>query len=151
MKRSIDFKSLTPYLTPEDSPGYLLWRVSTQWRRAVEEALKPLDLTHPQFVTLTSIAWLTKAGTSVSQAAVGRQAGLDPNTTSQILRALQTKGFIERERSADERSKYPMLTTAGAQCIKQALPAVDGVNAQFFAPLNNKETGFIENLRKLVG
>lgn len=151
MSDLVNFRKLTPYRTPEESPGFLLWRVSLAWRKAIEDALKPLDLTHPQFVTMTSIAWLTKKSDGVSQAAIGRQSGLDPNTTSQILRVLEEKGFVARTRSADERSKHPVITPEGAACIARALPAVERVNAQFFAPIDLASSGFIESLRKLVG
>jgi DNA-binding MarR family transcriptional regulator len=92
----INFKKISVFQAPEDSPGYLLWRVSTQWRREIEVALKPFDLTHPQFVILATTGWLTKQGAKVSQIEIGQQAGLDPNTTSQILRGLEAKALIAR-------------------------------------------------------
>lgn len=150
MKPSVDFTQISVHRTPEESPGFLLWRVSTQWRRAIEDVLKPLDLTHPQFVVLATVAWLTKEGQKISQAAIGRQAGLDPNTTSQILRSLQTKKLIDRVRSSDERSKHPTLTLAGSRCLANALPAVERADAKFFAPLNLKKSGILEALQHLV-
>lgn len=123
---------------PEESPGFLLWRVSTSWRRSIEAILKPLGLTHPQFVVLACTGWLTRSGEKTTQAAIGRQAGLDPNTTSQILKSLQTKGLIDRPRS-DERSKSPSLTSTGKQTLSKALPAVEKADAQFFSPLKNSK------------
>ncbi len=146
----IDFDKLSLHRTPEKSPGFLLWRVSTAWRRAVEEALKPCDLTHPQFVILANTGWLTRTGDSISQAEIGRHAGLDPNTTSQILRCLQKKGLIESTRSADERSKHPTLTTEGLQCLKQSMLVVEGVNTAFFAPLDLKKSGLLDILQALI-
>lgn len=150
MKKLVDFGQISTHESPEESPGFLLWRVSTSWRRAIEEVLKTFDLTHPQFVVLATIGWLTKDDKKVSQADVARQAGLDPNTTSQIMRSLQTKQFIERSRSTDERSKYPTLTSTGAQTLIKALPAVEKADEMFFSVLNVKKSGLLDALQKLA-
>lgn len=150
MTRPVDFDKVSAHHTPEESPGYLLWWVSTRWRRAIENVLKPLKLTHPQFVVLAVNGWLTRAGEQVSQAEIARNAGLDPNTTSQILRSLETKGLIERPRSTDERSKYPTLTVKGRQLLVKALPAVEREDAKFFAGLDLKKTGMLAALQKLA-
>lgn len=44
---------------PAGSPGFLLWNVSLSWHREVGSVLKPLDLTHVQFVLLASTWWLS--------------------------------------------------------------------------------------------
>ncbi len=139
MNRSVDFKHISIYQTPEESPGYLLWWISTQWRSSIENVLKPLNLTHPQFVVLASLGWMTRNGAKVSQVDVGRTAGLDPNTTSQILRGLETKKFIKRTRSTDERTKNPMVTALGSEILAQALPAVEKADEQFFSILSSKQ------------
>ena len=32
------------------TPGYLVWRLSTKWRVAVDRALAPIGLTHAQYL-----------------------------------------------------------------------------------------------------
>jgi len=123
--------------TPEDSPGFLLWCISTAWRRSLESVLTPLKLTHPQFVILAATGWLTRQGALTSQRAVGDMAGLDPNTTSQILKGLEKKGLIQRDTSP--RTKHPSLTKEGATLLNQALPAVEQADATFFDPLTSQE------------
>lgn len=144
MNKSVDFKHISLYEGPEESPGYLLWKVSTRWRSAIEKALKPLNLTHPQFVILASLAWLTKDNYKVSQVTIGKMVELDPNTTSQILRGLERKKFIKRIQSVDERSKNPIITTSGSQTLSKALPAVEQADKQFFERLKKPE------LKKLI-
>ena len=139
MTKKVNFKHISSFEAPRESPGYLLWRVSTQWRSAIEVVLKPLNLTHPQFVVLAALAWLTKEGDKVSQVAVGSMAGLDPNTTSQILRSLEAKKYIKRTHSVDERSKNPAVTASGAKVLTQALPAVEQADKTFFAQLKDKQ------------
>lgn len=139
MKKNVNFKEISACETPERSPGFLLWHMSTSWRSSIEAILKPMGLTHPQFVVLASLGWLTRKDDCVTQVAIGKMAGLDPNTTSQILRGLEQKGLIKREQSSDGRAKNPMLTAVGKQTLFQALPAVETADAQFFDVLTHKE------------
>lgn len=133
------FEKLSIFKTPKESPDYLLWHVSISWRARIENALKPLDLTHPQFVVLATTAWLTRKGDHSSQIDISKAAGLDPNTTSQILRGLESKNFIKRTRFLNERSKNPALTALGSDVLAQALPAVEKSDAHFFQSLTSKE------------
>lgn len=136
MSKLVDFDRLSEFEGPKESPGYLLWRVSTQWRSSIEQTLKPLGLTHPQFVILASLGWLTRNGINVVQVEIGRSAGLDPNTTSQILRGLETKKLIQRKQLSDERSKNPSLTALGSKILSQALPAVEKADKEYFKKLS---------------
>jgi len=145
-----DFNQISIYKTPENSPGYLLWRVSTRWRRSVEAALKPYDLTHAQFVILATTAWLTKEGKKVSQNDVSRLAEVDTNTLSQILRCLQKKGLIERPHLRDRKAKNPTLTAEGLARLNQALPAVEKVDEQFFSTLGEHKEEFLKELQNLA-
>ena len=150
MKKLVNIEKLTKYNGPEDSPGYLLWRISTQWRSFIEEILKTFDLTHPQFVVLATTSWLTRNNKKITQADVGYAAGLDPNTTSQILRGLENKNFIKRIRSLDERSKSPQLTAMGSNRLAKALPAVEDADEQFFAVLATKEIDELKKIFQLI-
>ena len=98
-----------------------------------------MGLTHPQFVVLASVGWLTRTGNRVTQVGIGKMAGLDPNTTSQIIRGLEQKGLIQREPSSDGRAKNPMLTIKGHEILSKAMPAVETIDAQFFKNLTLKE------------
>ncbi len=134
-----DFKKISVHETPERSPGFLLWHISTAWRSCIETVLKQKGLTHPQFVILATLGWLTRHGERTTQSAVGKMAGLDPNTTSQILRGLEQKGLIKRETSLDARAKNPLLTPKGDEILRAALPAVETADARFFGVLSKEE------------
>lgn len=139
MSKKLNFKKISIHDAPEQSPGFLLWHVSTSWRSAIEHVLKSMGLTHPQFVVLATLGWLTREGDRSTQAAIGKMAGLDPNTISQILRGLEKKGLIKREQSSDARAKNPVLTSKGSEILTKALPAVETEDNQFFCSLTNKE------------
>lgn len=145
----MDFDAISAYQAPEESPGFLLWRVSTLWRRAIEDVLKSLDLTHPQFVILATTGWLTKVQEKVSQVDIGKLAGLDPNTTSQILRGLEAKKLITRSHFVDERSKYPKLTKEGSKRLSKALPLVEEADDLFFSSVDLKKSGILKALQTL--
>lgn len=138
-----NIKKLTLYNTPEYSPGFLLWHVSTKWRSHIESVLKSFSLTHPQFVVMASLGWLTQDGKRVTQADIGKMAGLDPNTISQIIKGLEKKGLITRVVSDDPRAKNPLLTKKGYDILSQALPAVETADNQYFSNLNQKEMNIL--------
>ena len=43
-----------------DSPGFVLWKLTQRWQRAVADALEPLGVTQTQFVILACAYWLTQ-------------------------------------------------------------------------------------------
>ena len=86
-----------------ESPGFLLWRISNAWQQRQRAALLPLGLTHVQFVLLASLVWLTQHGRTVTQTDLAEQAQTDPMMTSQVVRALEARGLLTRETSAQDR------------------------------------------------
>lgn len=123
-------------LAPGDSPGFLLWHATLRWQRAVAAALAPLGLTHVQFVLLACAWWLNGRGEQPNQLTLARQAGTDVKMTSQVLRALERKGLVERDVDpADTRAKRLRVTAAGTDLAPRAIAAVEQVDARFFRPV----------------
>ncbi len=135
----LDFEKISVHDVPERSPGFLLWHISTAWRGSIEAVLKDLGLTHPQFVVLATLGWLTRNGDLVTQRDVGALAGLDPNTVSQIIGGLEKKEWIKRAASSDARAKNPQLTPRGRELLASALPAVERADHRFFEILSAQE------------
>ena len=151
MGKKLNFKKISVHDTPKQSPGFLLWHISTSWRSHIEAILKTMGLTHPQFVVLATTGWLTKGGELVTQIAIGKMAGLDPNTNSQIIIGLEKKGLIQRITSSDGRAKNVSLTTKGSQILTQALPAVECADGKFFGNLaKNELSGLLGLFHKLM-
>lgn len=138
-------------LTPTDSPGLLLWRATLRWQRAVAAALKPLDLTHVQFVLLASTWWLTSvAGETPSQRRLAEHAGTDPMMTSQVVRTLEGKGLITRaEHPTDSRARALSVTRRGAGLARRALAVVEAADAEFFAAAGD-QAALLTVLRRLA-
>jgi len=138
-------------LDPDDSPGFLLWRVTLRWQRDMAAALAHLGLTHVQFVLLATTWWLNSHGEDPNQLTVARQAGSDVKMTSQVLRTLETKGLIRRDvDSADTRAKQLRVTDHGAGLAVQALAAVEAADAKFFEPIPDS-VALLAMLRPLAG
>src|SRR4051794_41912041 len=85
----------TAHAEADESPGLMLWRVTNAWQAAQRATLGPFDLTHVQFVLLASLAWLRADG-PVTQRELASHARTDPMMTSQVLRALEAKGLVDR-------------------------------------------------------
>jgi len=139
MNERVNFKKISIHEGPKQSPGFLLWHISTSWRSAIEAILKNFELTHPQFVVLATTGWLTRNGELATQATIGKLAALDPNTTSQVLKGLEQKKMIERIQSTDARAKHPQLTPKGYEVLTGALPAVEHQDVEFFSAFNKEE------------
>jgi MarR family transcriptional regulator, organic hydroperoxide resistance regulator len=135
---------------PAESPGFLLWKISNAWQRAQRLALQPLGLTHSQFVVLATVTWFG-ASETLTQARVAQLAGIDPMTTSQVLRALQTAGLIERdEHPTDPRAKQIVATRAGRDLARKAVVVVEETDAAFFQPVAQNGAQLIKLFQALA-
>ncbi len=136
---------------PEESPGFLLWHLTLRWQREVAAALKPLGLTHVQFVLLASTWWLNTHDQQPTQAALAAQAGTDVKMTSQVIRTLEKKGLVTRDvDAADTRARRLVVTAAGASLAPRAIETVETVDRALLQPLSpTAARAFIDGLRRL--
>jgi len=134
MKRKATTQPLpTRFAGPGDSPGFLLWKISNAWQRRQREALLPFELTHAQFVLLATATWHSESET-LTQARLAELSGVDPMTTSQIVRTLESAGLVKRrEHPDDPRAKAITTTTAGREKARAALLVVEKTDSAFFA------------------
>ena len=121
------------------STGLLFIRTYHKWHGLIKNKLRTIDLTHPQFVVLTTLAALLRQQEWVSQTDIARFSDMDVMTVSQIIRLLVKKGLIMREvHPKDSRANIILLTDTGLQKVTQALPLVEGIDQAFFGKLENK-------------
>lgn len=139
----------TAFASAEESTGLLLWQVTNRWQAAQRAALKPHGLTHVQFVLLASLTWLA-AGGPVSQRQLADHAATDPMMTSQVLRALEQRGLVERlPHPSDGRARALAVTSHGRALANQANVAVEACDAAFFAALGKDAAAFTFALGRL--
>lgn len=146
-----DNKELFEVESAEDSPGFLLWQVSSLWQRQINAGLKPFGLTHAQFVLLASLAWLVSDARQLTQVDLANHAKMDVMMTSNVLRTLEEKGLILRNaHPTDTRAKSLSITSKGLELAGQAVQAVEGIDRDFFAPLGTDVPGFNRQLLQLL-
>lgn len=139
------------YSTPHDSPGFLLWQVTNKWQRHVREALEEMDLTHTQFVVLAGVAWLSGGSEPLTQARLARHARTDVMMTSQILRTLTRKGYVERAtHPSDKRAKNLSLTREGRKIAERSVQLVEAADKEFFGTLKEEQEQLNAHLRQLL-
>ena len=121
------------------STGLLFIRTYHKWHGMMKNKLRTIDLTHPQFVVLTTLAALLRQQEWVSQTDIARFSDMDVMTVSQIIRLLVKKGLIMRDvHPKDSRANIILLTDMGLQKVNQALPLVEGIDQVFFGKLEDK-------------
>ena len=129
----------------------MLWRVTLSWQRRIRSVLEPYELTHVQFVLLTSLWWLADhEDRPPTQARLAQHAGTDPMMTSQVTRKLEARGLLERALDpADSRARRLHLTAAGRAVVAQALKDVEAADEDYFAALGRQRDAFVRALGTL--
>ncbi|MGW4173641.1 MarR family winged helix-turn-helix transcriptional regulator [Streptomyces chartreusis] len=118
------------------SPGFLVWRLSTKWRVAVDRAVTPLGLTHAQYALVASLYGMQRHGERPSQRRLANHTGLEPLYVSKLARSLESAGLLERTRDPrDPRAVQLALTEQGQERTRQAIEVVQGLLQQLLAPL----------------
>jgi DNA-binding MarR family transcriptional regulator len=121
----------------DDSPGFLLWQITNRWQAAQRCALKPLGLTHVQFVLLAALAWLGSDG-PINQRDLADHASTDPMMTSQVLRVLEERALVVRAADpGDGRARMLTITKQGRALANRAVAVVEEVDREFFAPVGD--------------
>jgi DNA-binding MarR family transcriptional regulator len=133
-----------------DSTGFMLWQVTLAWQRAMRAALDPHELTHVQFVLLTSVWWLGEHEEAPTQQRIAEFVNVDTMMTSQVLRRLAARQLISRELDEkDARARRIVLTDAGREVLTGALVDVDNTDDAFFAVLGPDANTFLRCLSLL--
>lgn len=136
---------------PEESPGFLLWQVTNAWQRAQRDALRPLGLTHVQFVLLASASWRAVGDGPLTQRALAEHARTDAMMTSQVIRVLAKRGLVERVRDANDARAWRIAPTrAGLTLAERAIAVVEVADLAFFSTLGAARRDFTRALARLA-
>ncbi len=136
--------------------GYLLWRVSTKWRVAVDRAVAPLGLTHAQYSLLASLYGHSRTGAQPSQRQLADYTGLEPIYVSKLARALEQTSLLTRtEHPADPRAVQLRLTEHGTDVVLRAIAMVRALQEELTAPIggtgSRRNRELVRTLRTLLG
>lgn len=134
----------------ESSTGLLFIRVYNKWHSIITQELRKLGITHPQFVVLTTLNFLSQSDSNVTQVSIAKMADMDVMSASQIIRGLEKKEFIKRTTNPeDSRANSVILLPKGQEMVRLALPIVEKIDEEFFGVLHENEVLFRNYLKQL--
>lgn len=106
----------------EDDIGYLLWTIMRLWQRERQKFLDEYNTTVSQLELLGGIYYLNKTRGETTQIVLSQETGIDPMTTSTILRNLEKKGLVIRKPSkTDTRARIVEPTEKGNNLLFSAI------------------------------
>lgn len=101
----------------ENQACFSLYSAANAMVRAYRPVLDTLDLTYPQYLAMM-VLW---SGDGISVKALGEKLHMDSGTTTPLLKRMEAKGLVRRERcKQDERSCLLRLTDTGRDLKNQA-------------------------------
>ncbi|RSM76541.1 MarR family transcriptional regulator [Amycolatopsis sp. WAC 01375] len=116
--------------------GYMLKRAATALRMAMDTALRPLDLTVPQYSCLEVLS--QRPG--LSNAELARAVFVTRQSMNLVLRGLQDRGLVTRPATAPQGRALPStLTTAGEAQLRAASGVVRAVQDRMLEPFSTAE------------
>jgi DNA-binding MarR family transcriptional regulator len=128
--------SRSPF-TLRESTGYLVNRLASSLKTALERELAPFDVTAPQWALMQTLAQL-EAATVVTLAG---WLGVDVGAASRLIDRLEDKRLVARRRSqADGRIAEVALTASGRALVPKLVAQVEQVLGELLRPLSADET-----------
>jgi len=116
----------------DQAVGYVLKRAAVALRAAMDVALRPLQLTVPQYACLE----LLGQRPGQSNAELARGTFVTRQSMNQVLRGLQERGLVSRPATAAHGRALPtQLTPDGQRVLRTASTAVARVQRRMLAPL----------------
>lgn len=124
-----------------------LYACSKEIIRKYKPYLDDIDLTYTQYITMM-VLWEKK---TVNVKTLGECLYLDSGTLTPVLKKLESKGYITRERSSeDERNLVVSITDEGIALREKALSIPDAMGS--CVQLTAEEAGILYKLLyKIIG
>lgn len=103
----------------EDSIGYLMGRIMSTVKEAVDHELAPEGLTSAQWVPLLKVYM----GEASTVAELARECQVDVGAMTRTLDRLESKGLVQRVRSSEDRRVVNLELTAEGRQTAKKIPA----------------------------
>ena len=117
----------------DQAVGYALKRAATALRTSMDTALRPLDLTVPQYSCLEVLS--QRPG--LSNAELARSVFVTRQSMNLVLRGLQDRGLLTRPATAPHGRALPTtLTDEGRTLLHTASKAVHTVQERMLTPFS---------------
>ena len=121
---------------PRNLLGYQLKHVQAALRTRMDEALRPLGLSAPQYLCLELLSRTPGASTSD----LAREAFVTRQTMSTLLRALVDRGLAQRAAQAPSGRALPLqLTPKGRSLLQEASRVTVEIERVMISPLSESQ------------
>ena len=116
--------------------SYVIARLERALRTEIGERVKPHGLTTLQYTTLSILG----QGGQLSNAQLARRAYMAPQSTSEVLDALERKGLVQRmSEQAHGRVLPATLTPEGRRVLDACSASVDSLEREMLRDLTPRE------------
>ena len=127
---------------------FLLYATSKEIIRHYTLLLKPYDLTYTGYITILAL----EENEQITVKELGQRLFLDSGTLTPLLKKLEVKGYICRERSKDDERQMQIYLTEAGNDVRRKLPEVSrqvmqqsNISEQQFIQLKNVLQDIIHN------
>lgn len=135
------------HVSADASPGFLLWKLTTLWRRKLEEILGQYGINQTQYAILASLKWFQENDEPTTQTHLVEHAKIEKMTVSKSIRLLEQAGLVVRSTSSvDQRAVAVRFTEHGLKVVKKAIAAVEDADDEFFGTLKKKDLAEFKTL-----
>lgn len=133
----------------ENQLCFQLYSASRMMTKLYQPLLKPLGITYPQYLVML-VLWEKPIGSKFTVTEIGDLLFLDSGTLTPLLKRLELKRIIQRQRdSEDERQVIIRLTPAGEALKQQARKIPEKLMCQTGKRMEDV-AGMRESLKLLV-
>jgi len=128
------------YAKADESPGFLLWKLTALWRGELTRLLDGYGITQTQYAILASLRWFEAQGEPPTQTHLAEHTKTDKMTLSKALRGLEVQGLVKRTKSReDARAVGVRFSPKGRSLVQKAVVTVEGADEAFFGKLPGPE------------
>ena len=131
--------------------SYVIARLERAVRSAINERVRPYGLTTLQYTTLSVLG---RRG-ALSTAQLARRSYMTPQSMSEVIEALESKGLIERKQHPNHKRVLPaQLTATGQKVLEACEEAVAEMEEEMLRDLTPEERetfyhGLVSSVRRL--
>lgn len=118
----------------------------------MNDVLRGFDLTHVQFIILAYAYhhYKSESQNYLTQTHIAHEGQLEVMMTSKVIRTLEKKWFIQRNKNdKDLRAYHISITNAGIKIFEEAWPKVYKQDQAFFQGVEDHQT-MIQTLERII-
>ncbi len=137
--------------TSKSITGYYFSRLYNARNSEIKKELRRFHITHPQFSVFCALNSLTQEKGYANQSEIAKDAEMDVMTVGNILKTLESNGYIERKPDpTDSRASAVFLLEKGHQKLNEAFPVVRQIDDKYFNRLGEQRALFDKLLAQIL-